>query len=280
MQLFTGRKVVLASMHGKEAVIAPLLKKELGIQLILNEKLNTDRFGTFSGEIERTLSPMETLRQKCLEGMKLAKCELGIATEGSFGAHPFLLGLSAHEEIILLIDQKNELEFMAKCLVTETNFQGRELPDLHALMAFVDEVQFPNQGIILKDQSANFYQAYKDARTVDELRHQFETCQQTYGSVYAETDMRAMRNPTRMKVIQEVCEKLIEKMKVTCPTCQTPGFDVVEQLPGLPCSLCRMPTDSIRLERFACQKCQHSEEKPRKDHRTFEDPMFCSFCNP
>lgn len=280
MQLFKGRKIVLASMHGKDAVLAPLLKKELGLQLILNEQLNTDRFGTFSGEIERTLSPMETLRQKCLAGMKLAKCDLGIATEGSFGAHPYLFGVPAHEEIILLMDQKNELEFMAKCLVTETNFHGRELPDLQALLAFVGEVQFPNQGIILKDQSAHFQQAYKDARTVDELRHQFETCQQSYGSVYAETDMRAMRNPTRMKVIQQVCEKLIEKIKVTCPACQTPGFGVVEQVPGLPCSLCRMPTDSIRLERLACQKCQHSEEKPRKDQRTFEDPMYCSFCNP
>lgn len=280
MQFFADRKVVLASMHGKEQVIAPLLKNELGLQLIRNEQLNTDRFGTFSGEIERTLSPLETLRQKCLAGMKLAKCDLGIATEGSFGSHPFLFSVPAHEEIILLIDQRNQLEFMAKSLVTETNFQGRNVPTLQDLLTFMDELEFPKQGIILKDRSEQFHQAFKDARTREELRHQFETCLQTYGSVFAETDMRAMRNPSRMKIIKLVCEKLIEKIKGTCPACQTPGFDVVQQIPGLPCAICRMPTASIRLERFECQKCAHSEERQRKDLRTVEEPMYCSYCNP
>jgi len=267
-------------MHGKERAIAPLLEKELGVNCFSIEGFDTDRFGTFSGEIEREGSPLETIRKKCIAGMNLAQSELGIATEGSFGPHPFLFGVPAHEEIVILIDQKNKIEITAKSLVTETNFLGREIPNVQALMEFMDDVKFPSHGIILKDKATHFQGTFKDAGSNDELFTQFHACQQEFGSVYAETDMRAMRNPTRMKVIEQVCQKLLEKLNSKCPKCHSPGFDVVEQLPGLLCSSCQMPTSSILVERFACQSCQHSLDKNRRDGKTFEDPMYCSFCNP
>jgi hypothetical protein len=280
MDFFKGRTVFIASMHGKEEVIAPLVEKELGMLVLKNKTFDTDQFGTFSGEIERSLSPLDTLRKKCLAGMEHTACDIGIATEGSFGPHPFLFSVPAHEEIMLLIDRKHEWEFVAKTLVTDTNFQGRTLDNEDALRAFADEVQFPSHGILLKDQASNFQLVLKDADSMEELYHQFKQCQEMHDTVYAETDMRAMRNPTRMKVIEQVCHKLLEKLNCPCPNCHSPGFDVVEQLPGLPCSSCQMPTASILVERFACQSCQYSVDKNRRDGRTYEDPMYCSFCNP
>jgi len=280
MDFFKGRKVFVASMHGKEEVIAPLMEKELGVHIIKNKYFDTDQFGTFSGEIERSLSPLDTLRKKCLAGMEHASCDVGIATEGSFGAHPFLFSVPAHEEIMMLIDQNNQWEFVAKTLVTDTNFQGRTLVNKHELRAFADDVQFPSHGILLKDKANNFQLVLKDADSMVELYSQFNLCQEMNGTVYAETDMRAMRNPTRMKVIEQVCQKLLEKLNSKCPKCHSPGFDVVEQLAGLQCSSCQMPTASILVERFACQSCQHSLDKKRRDGRTFEDPMYCTFCNP
>jgi len=70
--------------------LAALLEKELGVICIVPENLDTDLLGTFSGEIERELSPMDAARQKCLLAMELTGADLAVASEGSFGAHPLL----------------------------------------------------------------------------------------------------------------------------------------------------------------------------------------------
>lgn len=272
--------MLIATKHEKERVLAPLLSPELGVHCFVYPHFDSDVFGTFSGEIERKLGPFETLKSKCLSAMEQAQCDLGIATEGSFGPHPFLFSVPAHEEMIVVLDKKNQWEFVAKTLVTETNFSGTNISTKQALVEFANEVHFPSHGIILKNSVSDFKKAYKDAFNIEELSAQYEDCLANYGAVYAETDMRAMRNPTRMRVIEQVCRKLIEKIKNTCPVCQTPGFDLVEQLPGLPCALCQLPTSSILSDRYACQSCGHSTLTKRRDGKTQEDPMYCSFCNP
>jgi hypothetical protein len=52
-KLFKGRKIVVATKHQKGKVITPLLKKELGFECIVSQDIDTDVFGTFTGEIER-----------------------------------------------------------------------------------------------------------------------------------------------------------------------------------------------------------------------------------
>lgn len=59
-----GKRAVLATMHGKERVIRPLLEGGLGLQIILPNGFDTDRFGTFSREIERTGSQLDAARAK------------------------------------------------------------------------------------------------------------------------------------------------------------------------------------------------------------------------
>lgn len=51
--LFKNRVGILATMHKKEEVISPILEKELGIKIIIPEEFNSDRYGTFTGDIER-----------------------------------------------------------------------------------------------------------------------------------------------------------------------------------------------------------------------------------
>jgi len=45
-------RVALGTMHGKAAAIAPPLAR-LGIALVVPEGLDTNRFGTFTGEVPR-----------------------------------------------------------------------------------------------------------------------------------------------------------------------------------------------------------------------------------
>ena len=96
--MFSGRKLVIATKHKKEQVIAPLLENALGAKCIVPEGFDTDTFGTFSGEKERADDPVITARIKCLKAMELTGATLGVASEGSFGPHPSLFFINADEE--------------------------------------------------------------------------------------------------------------------------------------------------------------------------------------
>ena len=82
MDLFRGRRLVIATMHGKERVIAPILEEALGVEVVVPDisNFNTDMFGTFSGETERTLDPVETARQKCITACKAMNETLAVAS--------------------------------------------------------------------------------------------------------------------------------------------------------------------------------------------------------
>ncbi|MBA9076754.1 hypothetical protein [Rufibacter quisquiliarum] len=54
---FEGRTLVIATMHRKEEVIAPLAEKYLGVTCQVPLHFDSDALGTFSGEVERTQPP-------------------------------------------------------------------------------------------------------------------------------------------------------------------------------------------------------------------------------
>ena len=87
-KIFENRSLAVATMHGKEKVIGPVLEDALGVKIVLPSQFNSDQFGTFSGEVERTLSPLEAARKKCLLAAELTGASLVVASEGSFGPHP------------------------------------------------------------------------------------------------------------------------------------------------------------------------------------------------
>jgi hypothetical protein len=102
---FTGRTLVLATMHGKESVILPPLEARLGVRGVVAPGLNTDQFGTFTGEIPREGSPLEAARRKVLAALDATGARLGVASEGSFGPHPAIPFLAADVELLLLVDR-------------------------------------------------------------------------------------------------------------------------------------------------------------------------------
>ena len=52
-QLLSDRTAVLATMHQKERVMAPVLERELGVNILVPAELDTDTFGTFTREVKR-----------------------------------------------------------------------------------------------------------------------------------------------------------------------------------------------------------------------------------
>jgi hypothetical protein len=279
--IFNKRKLVIATMHGKEKVLAPLLKTALGVEVIIAEELNTDQWGTFSGEINRTLDPIATAKLKCAKAAAITGATLAIASEGSFGPHPIIGFVAADEEILVLIDYENELEIKAKELSTETNFLGKQINSLEAAKAFAEQVLFPSHALIIRNAKDESVEIIKGINNWVSLEKNVSDFLLKYPQVYLETDMRAMHNPSRLKVIEKACLKLIDKIQQLCKNCGIPGFDVVDVIPGLPCSLCGCPTKSTIAYVYECQKCKHQEEEKKYPlGKTTEDPMNCDRCNP
>lgn len=277
---FNKRNLLVATKHQKEKVIAPLLFSEFEINCLVNPNIDTDSLGTFTGEIERSDDVLTTLRKKCELGCQFEDADLILASEGSFGPHPHLFFAPVNEEMILLKDIKNDLEFFAKILSSETNFSAQSIDSWEELIQFSNQIGFPEHGIILRKSREEKVQLIKGITTWEELEDGFHAVKCKNGSVYAETDMRAMFNPTRMKVIEQCTQKLIDLMHSKCPECQTPGFQIVNATSGLPCFSCGLPTQSIKSHFYACKICDHRREKLYPDGKTHEEPTFCDFCNP
>jgi hypothetical protein len=280
MEIFKNRKIIIATKHQKEQVIAPILEKELGVSCFTDDTFDTDALGTFTGEVERTLDPVSTAREKCLLAMKANNCDLGIASEGSFGPHPTLFFVNADDEFLIFIDTKNNLEVIVRELSTTTNFNGKPIESETELLLFAKDVGFPLHGLILRKSKNDTTDIVKGITNMEILKKSFEKLYSKYNSVYAETDMRAMHNPTRMNVIEQATQKLVQKIQSTCPECHVPGFGITDAKQGLKCGLCGLPTKSTLSYIYVCQQCSFTKEALFPNNKTTEDPMYCDYCNP
>ncbi len=277
---FEGRKLVIATKHKKETVIAPVFKSELGVNCFTAENLDTDLLGTFTGEVERNDSPLETVKKKCYLAMALTNCDMAIASEGSFGPHPTLGFINADDEILMFIDKKNNLEIWVRELSVDTNFNGQEVTTIKQLIEFSESAKFPEHALIIRKSKTETAEMIKGITDLATLKSSFLNLHYKYGSAYVETDMRAQYNPTRMHVIKNAVKKLITKIKTHCPKCYAPGFSVAEAKPGLKCENCGLPTRSTLLHILSCKCCGFTQEVMNPHGRFSEDPMYCDICNP
>ena len=278
--MFQGRKILIATKHEKEKVIAPILEKELGVKCYVASEIDTDKLGTFTGEVERKEDPITTARNKCLMAMDLLNCDLAIASEGSFGSHPSIYFAAADDEFLLLIDKKNNIEISVRELSLETNFKGSEIKKIEELHEFATVSKFPSHGLILRKSKEELEGITKGIIDEKLLYDTFFNLIKNYGTAYIETDMRAMFNPSRMKVIEKATLKLVKKIKSVCPNCETPGFGIVDRKSGLPCKQCRFPTNSSLSYIYNCQKCNYIKEEEFPNGKKTEEPMYCDICNP
>jgi hypothetical protein len=278
--MFEGREIVIATKHRKEQVIAPLLIAGLGVKCIVPKHLDTDLLGTFAGEVERSADAIATARKKCELAMDLEGCDLAIASEGSFGPHPELGFIPVNEEILLLIDRKNNLEIVSRKISLDTNFAQEEIQSEAQLFEFAERAMFPSHGLILRPTEQDVTCITKGITDKKQLSEIFKKLRHKQETVFAETDMRAVFNPKRMSVIREATLLLLSKARSCCPECYTPGFGVTKAKPGLPCGQCSFPSRSILSEISTCSKCQFSTEKMYPHAKTVEDPMYCQLCNP
>ena len=278
-----GRTLGVATLHGKERVIGPALMKALpiaGYRAIPN--VDTDRFGAFSGEVQRVHDPLTTAIAKAKHGAEVSGMDLVIASEGSFGPYPLSPFISCNEEFLVLYDARDGSTYEHKHLSLDTVFGGEACKSVPAVLAFAQRMKFPEHALVVR--SAEKWRAgvrqEKGIHDEQRLTDVAEEIIAEHGSVWVETDMRAMANPTRMNVIGETAERFAQELAKTCPACDHFFFRITGAKAGLPCDLCGWPTESIRAYTRSCRSCGHNADEARPDGKNVEDPRFCGNCNP
>lgn len=280
---YTGGRVALATMHGKGWALARPFRVGLGAEIVVPPGLDTDRFGTFTGEIPREGSPREVALRKARLGMALAGLPLGLASEGSFGPHPAVPFVAADRELLLFVDDERGIVVAEEELTTATNYAHARLVTPNVPPAFLARVGFPAHALIVRPSAPEGAGAiHKGLTTLPALHEAIAGCRAASadGQALVETDMRADRNPTRMRVIRRLAVRLVRRLCARCPACDAPGWGVVGALPGLPCGWCGLPTDLARGEIVGCARCDRCRERPRSDGLTVAEPGDCAHCNP
>jgi hypothetical protein len=204
---FAGRLATIATMHRKEQVIAPALETELGLTCQVPSNFNTDAFGTFTRDVDRSGDQRTTARRKAEAALDLTGGTLAIASEGSFGPHPQIPFMPCNREVVLLLDQQHGLEIVGEYLSTDTNYRAEAIASVEAALAFAQSVGFPHHGLVVMPQSqGNAPDSIFKGITQDaDLIAAVETLlvQSPQGRIHIETDMRAMHNPKRMQAIAQ-----------------------------------------------------------------------------
>jgi hypothetical protein len=275
-----GQRMVVASSHEKDRIIAPLFTEHLGIRCEVPADFNSDQFGTFSGEVERKGNSLETARLKCEKALENSNCQMAIASEGSFGPHPQIGFIPANEELIFFLDRKNKIEASFREISLKTNYGFLETKSWDDVKVFAEKSFFPSHALIVSSSNSDKPFFVKGIQSWDLLKTTFDDLLSNRGSVKIQTDMRAMFNPTRMSVIEAAVIGLIKQLKTCCDECDHPNFQVKEVKRGLPCASCGFPTQSVLSYVFRCEACGFVKESLFPKGKRFEEAMYCDCCNP
>ncbi len=279
---FNDRSAVLITLHKKEEVIFPLLKP-LGMKLSVLNSIDTDQFGSFIRDVPRTGTQLEAARLKAKKALDISGADIAIASEGSFGPHPQLFFVPANIELIVFIDTVHEIEVAGWEVSSETSFSQAEVESVKEAIHFSTTCGFPTHGIVVRPNQGNSdAMLFKGIINEDVLEEAVMRCINVSKDrkAWIETDMRAMYNPTRMKVIEKAALNLLRKLQSVCPVCLWPGFEVTEWLKGLPCENCLMPTKHVLKDIYTCRKCNYKMEIAYSGGEMYCEAQFCDFCNP
>ena len=215
-------------------------------------------------------SQLDAARAKIAVGFEYAPdARVGIASEGSFGPHPYIPFLAIGRELVLLIDRERGLELTSHFASPETNYGHTVVSDLEAASTFAERSKFPGHGLIVMgwvdEKPAPGFALFKDVVDHAFLEEAVGQVVAKCGAAFIEADMRAHRNPTRMRAIERAASDLVRRFHSTCPTCCHPGFDVTERT-RLPCEWRGLPTRGahgsldllgLRLSRGSARNKRH-----------------------
>jgi hypothetical protein len=263
-------------MHHKEQLAREPFGRILGAMVHAPAGLDTDQFGTFAGDVPRSLTPRAAARVKARLGMRIAGTRLGLASEGTFNA-PF--GAAAQNtELFLFLDDILGVEVVDYSTVISPLPAPRTVARVDPALEYAERAGFPGQGIVLTASVGDVLTVRKDFASMDAIAIATAELLATAQSVLVQPDHRAHASPTRAEHIRGLAERMAERLATPCPDCGTPGYGRIGTSAGLPCRDCGNPTGEAAFEIDGCALCPLRIDRPVEQRAA--DPASCEFCNP
>ena len=219
--LSDGLPVLIATMHGKETVLAPPLAG-LGFQVLLPVDYDTDMLGTFSGDVRRPGTAVEAALEKARRACIATGVPRAISSEGSYRPCQTLFPGARNVEILAFVDMENGQEVVEVMTDLPTRFvKGRvpadfDAPETQALLSAMGwpdvramiVPEDPGRGVVMPEW---VFKGLADAPSVIEA---LRVCaaHSADGQVHLESDLRAHMNPTRMASVARVGERLVQRL--------------------------------------------------------------------
>ncbi len=288
---YKGASAALATMHGKESVIAPVMQKYLGLSVVTPAHIDTDALGTFTGETPRVGSMRDVAIRKARLGMRASGLSIGMASEGSFGPHPAIPFLRAGVELMVMVDDERGVVISESLITEETNYDEIVAASMSDLEPFLIRTGFPAHALVVgPNQTASpwwrlhpeFSRINKGIASHDGLAvavgHAARISED--GRARVLTDMRAHMNPIRMQAIASLADKLAHRIATECPECSAPGFGPLAAAAALSCASCGEESIIPRGDVWGCFGCGHKREEARHPLREMAEPGDCPRCNP
>ena len=273
------RRAVLSTKHDKLPLVEPHFARHVGL-MVDTVAVDTDRLGTFTGDIARTGSPWDTAVAKARLGMHAAHCSIGIASEGCIGPHPSAPFINAAIELVVLVDDElgivvGETEAGVDIIVVSADITAHD--DVDDLLR---RGQFPAHAMTVRPAAGEAQPIYKGIRTRHELRRAIHECAAASSNARArvETDLRAHQCPTRRPIIARAAERLAARLATLCPACNSPGWGILRLEFGVPCEHCGRCVPIARADVWGCASCPATRVVERA--QTVADPGRCEWCNP
>lgn len=274
--MYERERFMLLTQHGKERVLAPIMRERLGADLEVVGGFDTDTLGTFTREVPRVSSQLDAARRKASIALERSGGRIGLGSEGSFVPGPFGFG-SWNIEVVVLLDRVRGIEVVGKAHGPGLHAHGL-VRSVGELREFAARAGFPDHGLTIRPEGPGDPRLRKGIRDGHALEAAFaEAMRGSSDGVFVESDLRAHQHPSRMETIARAGRDLAERLASACPGCGSPGFGHLGNLPGKPCSACGLPTDEARAESFGCVRCAHREERALAGEA---DPSRCGHCNP
>lgn len=272
-----GAAIVIATMHRKEEVISAAFEG-MGAIFLPSPQIDTDQFGTFSGETERTGSQLDAAKAKAVAGLKsVPEAKFAISSEGSFGPYPKLPVISGGIEMVMLLERDTGSAIVGYDVTAKTNYAHAHIETLEEALNFANRVGFPEHALVLFARERGLLRA----KGIGDREFLVDTVLSTlraYGSAWLETDMRALHNPTRMASIRRAADHLVAQLRARCPECGYPGW-IPRFETGRPCRWCGGATHDLWAETRLCTACGNHERHILEPERK-ADPAHCGECNP
>ena len=267
-------------MHAKERAVAPAFRRVLGADVVPVADLDTDVLGTFSGEVPRPDTLVETALIKAELVFRTMDVDCAIASEGSYGPIDRLPLTPSGVEVMAFVDRRRGVRLFETLATHRTNWKLLRFKAGDPSVPIVlRSMGFPEYGVFVIC-SSNWDHPVKGLSSEEEViaGGNGGAGKSDDGMAVLVTDMRAHRNPLRMKVVRALSWKLAKRLQRLCPSCGAPGFGHIESRRGLPCEACGDPTDWIDFEIDGCSACGHAAARPRKDGRRTASKLSCRSC--